>query len=160
MSKVYLLLGGNLGDRELLMAEAEKELNKQIGEVVLKSSLYETNAWGKEQQPNFLNKILVIDTNLNAFETLKLTQAIELKLGRTRIEHWGARTMDIDILFYDNEIINTDNLKIPHPLITMRKFVLLPLLEIIPNFIHPVLKQTINELYLICDDQLNVGIKR
>lgn len=160
MSKVYLLLGGNLGDRELLMAEAEKELNKQIGEVVLKSSLYETNAWGKEQQPNFLNKILVIDTNLNAFETLKLTQAIELKLGRTRIEHWGARTMDIDILFYDNEIINTDNLKIPHPLITMRKFVLLPLLEIIPDFIHPVLKQTINELYLICDDQLNVGIKR
>lgn len=159
MSKVYLLLGGNLGAREVLMAEAEKELNKQIGEVVLKSSLYETNAWGKEQQPNFLNKILVIDTNLNAFEVLKIIQNIELKLGRTRIEHWGARTMDIDILFYDNKIIDTDKLKIPHPLIPMRKFVLLPLVEIIPDFIHPVLKQTVHELYLICDDQLSVGIK-
>ena len=156
MGKVYLLLGGNLGDRKMLIANAEDELRKQIGDIVLKSSLYETKAWGKEQQPNFLNKALGINTKLNAFEILKIIQNIEVKLGRKRVEHWGSRTMDIDILFYENEIIDTEDLKIPHPLINMRKFVLSPLLEIIPDFIHPGLKKSVKELYLICEDKLEV----
>ena len=156
MGKVYLLLGGNLGDRKMLIANAEDELRKQIGDIVLKSSLYETKAWGREQQPNFLNKALAINTKLNAFEILKIIQNIEIKLGRKRVEHWGSRTMDIDILFYENEIIDTEDLKIPHPLINMRKFVLSPLLEIIPDFIHPGLKKSIKELYLICEDKLEV----
>ena len=156
MGKVYLLLGGNLGDRKMLIASAEDELRIQVGEIVLKSSLYETKAWGKEQQPNFLNKALAINTSLNAFELLKIIQKIEIKLGRKKVERWGTRTMDIDILFYENEIIDTENLKIPHPLINMRKFVLSPLLEIIPDFIHPGLKKTIKELYLICEDKLEV----
>ena len=156
MGKVYLLLGGNLGDRKMLIANAEDELRKQIGDIVLKSSLYETKAWGREQQPNFLNKALGINTKLNAFEILKIIQNIEIKLGRKRVEHWGSRTIDIDILFYENEIIDTEDLKIPHPLINMRKFVLSPLLEIIPDFIHPGLKKTIRELYLICEDKLEV----
>ena len=156
MGKVYLLLGGNLGDRKMLIANAEDELRKQIGDIVLKSSLYETKAWGREQQPNFLNKALGINTKLNAFEILKIIQNIEVKLGRKRVEHWGSRTMDIDILFYENEIIDTEDLKIPHPLINMRKFVLSPLLEIIPDFIHPGLKKSVKELYLICEDKLEV----
>ena len=156
MGKVYLLLGGNLGDRKMLIANAEDELRKQIGDIVLKSSLYETKAWGKEQQPNFLNKALGINTKLNAFEILKIIQNIEVKLGRKRVEHWGSRTMDIDILFYENEIIDTEDLKIPHPLINIRKFVLSPLLEIIPDFIHPGLKKSVKELYLICEDKLEV----
>ena len=156
MGKVYLLLGGNLGDRKMLIANAEDELRKQIGDIVLKSSLYETKAWGREQQPNFLNKALVINTKLNAFEILKIIQNIEVKLGRKRVEHWGSRTMDIDILFYENEIIDTEDLKIPHPLINIRKFVLSPLLEIIPDFIHPGLKKSVKELYLICEDKLEV----
>ena len=156
MGKVYLLLGGNLGDRKMLIANAEDELRKQIGDIVLKSSLYETKAWGKEDQPNFLNKALGINTKLNAFEILKIIQNIEVKLGRKRVEHWGSRTMDIDILFYENEIIDTEDLKIPHPLINIRKFVLSPLLEIIPDFIHPGLKKSVKELYLICEDKLEV----
>lgn len=156
MGKVYLLLGGNLGDRKMLIAHAEDELRKQIGDIVLKSALYETKAWGREQQPNFLNKALVINTKLNAFEILKIIQNIEIKLGRKRLEHWGTRTMDIDILFFEQEIIDTEDLKIPHPLINMRKFVLSPLLEIIPDFIHPGSKKTIKELYLICEDKLEV----
>lgn len=156
MGKVYLLLGGNLGDRKMLIANAENELRKQIGDIVLKSSLYETKAWGREQQTNFLNKVLAINTKLNAFEILNIIQNIEVKLGRKRVEHWGSRTIDIDILFYENEIIDTEDLKIPHPLINMRKFVLSPLLEIIPDFIHPGLKKTIRELYLICEDKLEV----
>ena len=156
MGKVYLLLGGNLGDRKMLIAYAEDELRKQIGDIVLKSALYETKAWGREQQPNFLNKALVINTKLNAFEILKIIQNIEIKLGRKRLEHWGTRTMDIDILFFEQEIIDTEDLKIPHPLINMRKFVLSPLLEIIPDFIHPGLKKSIKELYLICEDKLEV----
>ena len=156
MGKVFLLLGGNLGDRELLIISAEDEMRKQIGDLVLKSSLYETKAWGREQQPNFLNKALGINSKLNAFEILKIIQNIEIKLGRKRVEHWGTRTMDIDILFYENEIIDTEDLKIPHPLINMRKFVLSPLLEIIPDFIHPGLKKSVKELYLICEDKLEV----
>lgn len=157
MSKVYLLLGGNLGDRKILIADAVIELGLQIGEVVLESSLYETKAWGNQQQPDFLNKAVAINTNLNAFEVLAIIQNIEIKLGRKRAEHWSARTMDIDVLFYDNEIIDTPNLIIPHPLINMRKFVLTPLVEIIPNFIHPGLKKSVKELYLICEDELEVS---
>lgn len=157
MSKVYLLLGGNLGDRKILIADAVIELGIQIGEVVLESSLYETKAWGNQQQPDFLNKAVAINTNLNAFEVLAIIQNIEIKLGRKRAEHWSARTMDIDVLFYDNEIIDTPNLIIPHPLINMRKFVLTPLVEIIPDFIHPGLKKSVKELYLICEDELEVS---
>lgn len=153
---VYLLLGGNLKDRKKLIADAIEELRFQIGEIVLESSIYETKAWGNEEQPDFLNKALAIETELNAFEILKITQNIEKKLGRQRNEQWGARTMDIDILFYDHLIIDTEKLKIPHPLISVRKFVLLPLLEIIPNYVHPILKLTVQNLYSNCTDNLEV----
>lgn len=156
MYRACLVLGGNLGDREKFLYEANKALEIQVGAVILRSSIYETCAWGKQNQPNFLNQVVLLETKLNAIEVLDVIQAIEKRLGRTRDEHWGARTMDIDILFFDDEIIDTERLKIPHPLINMRKFVLLPLVEILPNLEHPVYKKSVKSLYLECDDKLEV----
>ena len=158
MNKVYLLLGGNLGDRFLNISEAINAIKQQIGEVVLQSAIYETKAWGITQQPDFLNIAMVVQTKLLPLAVLDATQDIENKLGRTRQENlqWGARTMDIDLLFYNQEIILAERLVIPHPLMALRKFVLLPLEEIAPSFIHPILKQSIYDLNLNCEDELFV----
>jgi 2-amino-4-hydroxy-6-hydroxymethyldihydropteridine diphosphokinase len=158
MFKVYLILGGNLGDRSANLHQAEALIGKHVGEVVKMSSVYETEAWGKTDQPTFLNQVLIAETKLTALKVLGEIHEIETLLGRKREEHWGARTIDIDILFYENEIINLSNLVIPHPYITKRRFVLAPLLETIPDFIHPVLKKTIKELYSGCED--NIGVKK
>lgn len=156
MCQVYLLLGGNLGDRILNLSSALQAIQDRIGEIELKSAVYETKAWGVEKQPDYLNLVVVVKTELKPIEILNKTQKIEQELGRKRLEKWGARTMDIDILFIDNEVLNTERLTIPHPLINVRKFVLLPLLEIAPNFIHPIFKDSIKNLYLKCDDRLLV----
>lgn len=156
MFQVYLLLGGNLGDRILNLSSALQAIQDRIGEIELKSAVYETKAWGVEKQPDYLNLVVVVKTELKPIEILNKTQKIEQELGRKRLEKWGARTMDIDILFIDNEVLNTERLTIPHPLINVRKFVLLPLLEIAPNFIHPIFKDSIKNLYLKCDDRLLV----
>lgn len=156
MSQVYLLLGGNLGDRLNYIFEAIAEIKKCIGDVTKSSSLYQTKAWGVQTQADFLNQALEIRTDLLPSDLLANTQAIENKLGRTRLEMWGERTMDIDILFYNYDIVNLENLIIPHPLIHLRKFVLIPLAEIAPDFIHPVLKKSINLLNSECGDDLEV----
>lgn len=158
MFKVYLILGGNLGDKFGNLQKAVERIGTHIGEVVKISSVYETEAWGKTDQPSFLNLALIAETNLTPLKVLGEIHKIETLLGRKREEHWGARIIDIDILFYDNEIINLSNLMIPHAYITKRRFVLTPLLEIIPDFIHPVLKKTIKELYSGCED--NIGVKK
>jgi len=158
MFKVYLILGGNLGDKRDNLQKAIELIAIHIGNVVKSSSIYETEPWGETDQPGFLNLALIAETNLSPLKVLEEIHKIEALLGRKREEHWGARTMDIDILFYDNEIINLSNLIIPHPYIAKRRFVLAPLLEIIPNFVHPVLKQKIKSLYSACED--NIGVKR
>ena len=156
MFKVYLILGGNLGDRSANLKRAEALIREHIGNVVKSSSIYETEAWGKTDQPSFLNLVLIAETKLAPLKILEKIHKIENLLGRKREEHWGARTIDIDILFYVNEIIDLNNLVIPHPYITKRRFVLAPLLEIIPDFKHPVLKKTIKELYSGCEDNIEV----
>lgn len=158
MNKVYLLLGGNLGDRFQNIIEAINVIQQQIGNIVLRSSIYETKAWGLSQQPDFLNLAILVETKLTPLSLLDATQKIEKDLGRIRHENqkWGARTMDIDILFFNQEIIRTERLVIPHPLMALRKFVLLPLDEIATNYIHPILNQTIYDLNLNCEDQLIV----
>jgi 2-amino-4-hydroxy-6-hydroxymethyldihydropteridine diphosphokinase len=158
MCQVYLLIGGNLGDRIKNIKTAIILIQKNIGEIKIQSSVYETKAWGLEQQPDYLNLVLVVETTHQPIEILNKTQLIEHELGRSRLkeEKWSARTMDIDILFFDDVIIESDRLKIPHPLIAMRKFVLTPLLEILPEFIHPVSKESIKTLYLKCEDRLTV----
>jgi len=153
---IYLLLGGNIGEREKMLQSATLELSEHVGKKLANSAMYETAAWGKEAQPKFLNSVLAMATTLSAHDVLIEIQKIENLLGRQRDELWGARTLDIDILFYDHEIIQTRELTIPHPFIQDRRFVLVPLSEIAPDLQHPTLKKTIAELLASCPDQLEV----
>ena len=143
---VYLLLGSNLGNKKEILNKAIELLVEKIGIIISQSKDYETKPWGVTDQPDFLNLAIAIHTKLTPLEILEQTQSIENQLGRIRKEKWGARLIDIDIMFYGNEIIDETNLKIPHPLMQERDFALIPLAEIAPDFVHPVLRKTISEL--------------
>ena len=154
---IYLLLGSNLGNRELLLDNAIKQIEQKIGKVFAKSAIYETAAWGKTDQPSFLNLALGVETSLSPIELLNTILAIEEKLGRIREEKWGARLIDIDVILYCNEVVNLGEiLTIPHVELQNRRFVLQPLAEIAPNQIHPILKKTILELLENLTDSLIV----
>lgn len=156
--KVYLLLGSNLGDREQLIEEAIALINSEIGEVFAKSSVYETAAWGKEDQPSFLNVALGVETKLTPIEVLNLALKIEQELGRIRHEKWGSRLIDIDIIFYDDIVVDMGpELQVPHPQMQYRKFVLEPLAEIAADYVHPVLKITVREVLERLQDNLSVS---
>lgn len=152
----YLLIGGNLGKRFLNLQKAKIEIGKRIGKINIESSIYETAAWGVEEQPDFLNQVLEVSTELSPKELLAEIHIIEAILERKRLRKWGTRTMDIDILFYESQIINTPNLKIPHPYLHLRRFTLVPLCDLIPDFVHPVLQKTVKELLEECGDELEV----
>ncbi len=156
MNKVYLLTGGNIPDRYAYMEEARDWINKRLGKIIQESAIYETEAWGPIEQAAYLNQVLLIHTTLSPEEVLEGLQAIELLMGRKRKEKWGARVIDIDILFYNDDIINTPRLKIPHPWIAKRNFTLVPLLEIAPTLQHPVTKKSIAEIAELCEDLLDV----
>jgi 2-amino-4-hydroxy-6-hydroxymethyldihydropteridine diphosphokinase len=149
---VYLLLGSNLGDRKTLLAQAQTRLREAVGRVLQHSDLYETSAWGLTEQPAFLNQVLCLDTPLSPEEVLQQTQRVENELGRERKEKWGARLIDIDILYYGQQIIRTDRLTVPHPFLHERHFTLVPLVQIAPDFIHPVLVKSNKVLLEQCDD--------
>jgi len=146
MNNVFLLLGSNLGHRKQLLQQAIKHIEAQIGIVTISSSIYETQSWGKADLPNYLNQVILVQTNLPAQTVLKKILAIEQEMGRVREEKWGSRTIDIDILFYNSDIISEPGLHIPHPELQNRRFTLEPLAEIAPQFIHPVLNVTILRL--------------
>ena len=156
MNTVYIQLGSNIGERKSYIAKSMEQIEENIGKIIIESSIFETIPWGNENQNNFLNSVIKINTTLDAFRVLKKSQEIENNLGRERVEKWGERTIDIDILFYNNEIINTTKLNIPHPFIQKRKFVLVPLSEIAPNYIHPTLKKNISTLLSECKDNQKV----
>ena len=156
MNTVYIQLGSNIGERKSYIAKSMEQIEENIGEIITKSSIFETIPWGYENQDNFLNSVIKIKTPFDAFKVLQKSQTIEDNLGRERNEKWGKRTIDIDILFYNNEIINTTKLNIPHPLIQKRKFVLVPLSEIAPNYIHPILKKNISTLLSECKNNQKV----
>lgn len=153
LKKAYLLLGSNLGNREQYLSNAIDAINKNAGSIYLKSSIYETEAWGKTDQPGFLNLAIAIETRLTPIQLLESVLHIEADLGRVRHEKWGARMIDIDIIFYEDQIVNEENvLIIPHPEMQNRKFVLEPLAEIAPDFIHPIIKRSILQmLKTLCD---------
>jgi 2-amino-4-hydroxy-6-hydroxymethyldihydropteridine diphosphokinase len=154
---VFLLLGSNLGDRAELLEEALRYIKAHIGLVQLQSSIYETAAWGKEDQPAFLNQAIGISTKLVPLQVLEKALWIEKELGRVRHEKWGSRLIDIDILLYENEIIEMgEQLQIPHPRMHLRKFVLTPLAEIAGAKAHPKLKKSIKEILLHLKDNLEV----
>ncbi len=155
MDGVYLLLGSNLGDKRSNLQMAVEAIS-EYGDVVNKSSVYETAAWGKTDQPGFLNQVIEISCDLEPHELLKRLQQTEVQLGRQRFEKWGERSIDIDILYFNTQVIESKNLCIPHPEIQHRRFTLVPLNEIAPQFIHPVLQQTQVRLLELCSDQLEV----
>lgn len=156
MNKAYLLTGGNLGDREQNLATARFLINEQCGTIVTASSIYETAAWGKTDQPSFLNQALELDTPLNAKQLIRRILKIEKIMGRIRDEKYGPRLIDIDILLFNNEKHNYQFLKVPHPEMQNRRFALLPLTEIAPEVVHPVMNKTIATLLKECMDMLQV----
>lgn len=155
---VYLHLGSNLGNRETHLAEARKKINTQLGKILEKSSIYETAAWGKEDQSAFLNQALEIETTHNPWELMDKILEIEHEIGRIRSEKWAPRKIDIDILAFGNSRIQTEKVSLPHPAIPDRKFVLIPLQEIAPNWNHPISKKSIKQLLENTADTLEVNI--
>lgn len=156
MNKVYLLIGGNMGDRMANLALSMNTIEKEIGPIRKKSSVYETAAWGNTEQPNFLNQALEIETHLSAEQVMAGLLKIEKQMGRKRLIPMGPRSIDLDIIYFNNDIIESPSLEIPHPRLTERKFVLLPLSEIAPEFIHPILNKSTQVLLKECGDSLAV----
>ena len=155
-SIMFLLLGSNLGDRKTNLTVARNEIELAVGAIIKTSSLYQTAAWGKTDQPDFLNQAIEVETLLPPEEALHQILKIEIALGRKRKEKWGERIIDIDILLYRDLITTSPQLTIPHPQLPSRRFALVPLTEIAADFVHPGLQKTIRELLEICPDQLEV----
>jgi len=158
MPTTYLLLGSNQGDREYFLTAATTQLALLVGAVKAKSQIYETAAWGLEDQPAFLNQLLQIATALAPEALLTQLNLIEKDSGRERKIKWGARVIDIDILYYDQLVLNLPNLVIPHPRLQDRRFALMPLAELAPAFVHPILNKTNQALLAECPDNLPVVI--
>jgi 2-amino-4-hydroxy-6-hydroxymethyldihydropteridine diphosphokinase len=156
MNKAYLLTGGNLGDREQNLARARELIAEKCGIITAASSLYETAAWGHTEQPAFLNQALELSTDLQARQLIRKLLKIEKLMGRVREEKYGPRIIDIDILLYNQEKHNYSFLKLPHPEMQNRRFALLPLAEIAPHILHPILKKTVQQLLDECKDELAV----
>lgn len=145
-----------MGNSKASLSKAVTQLKKNIGAVIRQSGLYSTAAWGNTQQPDFLNQVLIIETTLTARQTMQTILHIEKIMGRVRTAKNAPRNIDIDILFFNREIIQEDDLCVPHPRIQNRRFVLVPLNELSPNLKHPVLGKTVHQLLINCPDKLNV----
>jgi 2-amino-4-hydroxy-6-hydroxymethyldihydropteridine diphosphokinase len=156
MNKIYLLLGSNMGNSLKQLSKAILNIENKIGVIKRQSGLYKTAAWGKTDQPDFYNQVIIAETNLTAAQAMQTILTIEKKMGRIRTEKNAPRVIDIDILFFNKQIINESDLVIPHPAIPLRRFVLVPLNELSPNYIHPVLHKTNHELLIKCPDKLDV----
>lgn len=156
MIDVFLLLGSNLGNRNVFLNNAITYIARDIAPVVKESAVYETQSWGKTDLPDYLNQVIMLQTTLSAQDVLQRILKIEIEMGRKREEKWGSRIIDIDILFYGSEIINEPNLTVPHPELHNRRFTLEPLAMLAADFIHPVLNKSILELKNSLKDDLIV----
>ena len=157
MKIVFLGIGTNLGNRENKLSEAVEMIREDIGPILGTSSVYETEPWGFQSADQFLNMVIRVGTNLPPSEVLNSILAIESSAGRKRsANQYVSRIIDIDILFYEDLVIEEENLKIPHPLIHERRFVLVPLCDIAPEMIHPVFGKTFAELLEVCSDTSSV----
>jgi len=151
----FILLGGNINPRFTYLKKAEDEISTLVGNIVSKSSIYETEAWGFESEDNFFNEVLMVNTKLSAQNLLKELLGMEKSLGRKRNkgDGYAARTIDADIIYYNDDVIEKETLIIPHPRLHLRKFVLEPLCEIAADFVHPILKMSNKVLLQNCDDK-------
>lgn len=158
MNNVYLLIGGNVGDRLCNLQQAVSVIDRTCGRVVRQSAIYETAAWGMNDQQPFLNQALLIETTLTAFQLLERVLEAETQLGRVRKERYGPRVIDIDLLFFNYDMISAPELTIPHPEIQNRRFALTPMAAIAADYLHPVLGKTIQVLLDECLDTLEVKV--
>lgn len=159
-NEIYLLLGSNLGNREDHLRWAREKTQERIGEIVHSSSLYTTEPWMMEASPWFLNQVIVVESEKTPMELLQITTGIELERGRKRqtesAKSYTSRELDIDLLYIGGEIVREKDLQVPHPRLHERRFTLLPLTEVAPNFIHPIFEQTQTELLQACPDHSRV----
>jgi len=153
MAKVFFVIGGNLGNREWYIEETARLISERIGHITKRSGIYESEPWGLNGSINFLNQVIIAETCLSPAAILLEISFIENSLGRIRgNDGYISRTVDIDILFYDHEVILSPNIVIPHKSMHQRRFVLMPLVEVEPDFIHPLFSVTIRELLATCSD--------
>jgi len=151
-----LLLGSNAGNRLQMLSDAMHHLQAVNIKIIQHSNIYQNQAWGLENQPAFLNQVLITESTLSATELLPVLLSIERKMGRVRTKKWEQRCIDIDLLFFNSEIILEKELIVPHPQLHLRRFTLLPLCELIPDYVHPVLNTTIKQLLQECTDDKEV----
>jgi 2-amino-4-hydroxy-6-hydroxymethyldihydropteridine diphosphokinase len=149
---VFLGLGSNEGDSRLFLQQARALIASEIGRICRASAIYRTAAWGVENQHDYLNQVIEVQTALSPLALLQKTMDIERRLGRKRLVRWGSRTIDIDLLYYDRLCLHTAELHLPHPRIPERRFVLVPMTEIAPDWLHPQLHKTQTELLAACPD--------
>ena len=154
MNYTYLITGGNIGDKKKNLEKAASHIEKKIGQILKSSAIYETAAWGNTDQATFYNQVLLVETSLLPNELMSSILDIEKKMGRVRTTKNAARIIDIDILFFNDEIIDTESVVVPHKEIPNRQFVLKPLLELAPDYVHPFLKKTITQLEAETTDTL------
>ncbi len=160
MQHILLGLGSNKGNRTQYLQAAIHKINNQLGKVISKASLYETAAWGKTDQASFLNTCIIVKTVYSPKMCFKIIKQIEKQLERKSTEHWGPREIDIDILLYDQDMVESKELTIPHAQMHARNFVLVPSAQIAPNWIHPIFKLTLKELAKRSEDPLKVDLWR
>ena len=158
MKEKHLILhtGSNVGDRISNLKKANEWIAQTIGTIVQCSNLYQTEAWGVTDQPDFINQAIEVKTILSPQRVLKAILEIETKMGRIRKQKWGERLIDIDLIFYENQVIDEENLKVPHPFLQERNFVLVPLQEIVPYWVHPVIGLPVEALVNQSTDTLIV----
>lgn len=151
---LVILLGANIGDKKAMFETVEQHLTQHVGECIKKSAIYTSKSWGFESEDEFWNQIMIVKTEYSAYDALLRCQAIENKCGRVRHTGKGyeSRTIDIDILYFNSDIIETDDLTIPHPLLHVRRFTLVPLCEVLPDYVHPILMKTNAQLLEECPD--------
>lgn len=155
-SPLILLLGSNQGNSHAVLRKAITLLELRIGKIETASSVYSTKAWGETDQPDFLNQVVIIPYTGTAIQALEIVLSIEHEMGRVRAKKWGSRIIDIDLLYFGDQIHHTSKLTLPHPVLHLRRFTLVPLVEILPDFIHPVINKTQQQLLDTCADKLEV----
>ncbi|WDC83694.1 2-amino-4-hydroxy-6-hydroxymethyldihydropteridine diphosphokinase [Caloramator sp. mosi_1] len=153
MNRVFIAFGSNIGDRYETVSKAFELIEKNDMKIIKKSEIYETEPYGYKEQPPFINGVILVETELTCRETLERLLDIEKKLGRERIIRWGPRTIDLDIIFFNDDIYSEEDLKVPHPDMHNREFVLKPLCDIDPDYVHPIINKSVRELYAMLKEK-------